>query len=201
VVILCSLVFAKSQFERGSYKDNMEKWRRVAEAKREGGGLEILRWDLLKRTKGNLRIGAEFPSEVRALGGGPINIVGFMVPLRDYRKMTEFLLLPLPIQCYFCESPPARDVILVQMREGEKVDLYEEPVLINGALELSEGPGVKFFYRITDASWGPGKEDDTLHKKTPAVEHQVHMQMQGKEEPLVESVEPPVPSEEPAPAI
>ena len=68
----------------------------------------------------------------------------------QFRDVTQFLLLPIPIECYFCSMPPSRDVIFVTLRKGEKVDIYNEPVLLRGTINLHQGSHVKFFYTLDE---------------------------------------------------
>jgi outer membrane receptor protein involved in Fe transport len=46
--------------------------------------------------------------------------------------------------------------MFVKLAEGLTAQIYEEPVLIHGTFDVHEGPGVKFFYTITEAQLGPG---------------------------------------------
>jgi len=152
-----------------------------------------LPWDIMRKTKGTRKTGPTFTPELLEHKDNRVSVVGFMTPLYEFRNTTEFLFLPMPIECYFCESPPMRDVILVQMAEGKKVDLVEEPVLLDATLALNEGPGTKFFYVMKDAVLSDGQQL-TPKKITPQ-----HLQEglsakqaeQASSEPLLEPQEPP----------
>ena len=91
----------------------------------------------------------------------------------DEVELGDALLLPLPIECYFCAMPPQRDVLLVTMREGETASLYNEPVLIRGTLKLQRGPGVKFFYGLENATFEAAEDGGALTKKRPQLQHMV----------------------------
>ena len=206
VVILAVVVFLNGYMRRGTLADYMEKVRQAAEAEQSKTGASLLDWELLRQTKGNRRSGPTFAAGLVENRDQVVNLVGFMVPLYDIRQMTEFLLLPLPIQCYFCEMPPMRDVVLVQMEKDSKVDLVNEPVLVNGTLTLNEGAGTKFFYVVRDAQRGPAQQGVKFTRKShgqEAVTHAMQMkqQQQGSdEEPLIEGHEPPAAPAVPAPA-
>ncbi len=195
-VLLAVIVLANSAFQRGSLADRMDRYRRQVEASRKTEGLELLQWPLLRKTTGNMRRGPTFDDRLVAMDGTRVDIVGFMVPINQFRNMTEFILLPVPIECYFCQAPPMRDVVVVQMAEGETTNLFREPVLVNGVLTLNHGPGTKFFYVISDASMGPGKKGGTLTQKDVAPQHMLHGQEQPQEE-LLAPMEPPTPADLP----
>jgi len=78
--------------------------------------------------------------------------MGFMTPIDQFREATHFMLLPLPIECYFCQAPPLRDVMLVRMTQGETVNMVEEPVMMSGRLALNADGGEKFFYTLENAT-------------------------------------------------
>ncbi len=189
LVLVGMLAFANGYWRRSGLREQMEAWRNTVEASREESGLELLKWNTLQKTRGGLRSGPTFHEDLKNVNGDRVDIIGFMVPLEKFRGMTEFMLLPFPIECYFCEAPPMKDVVLVQMKDGETTDLVKEPVIINGQIQLNEGPGTKFFYVIKGAESGPGKEGSELTPVTPtrdAIEHLAPM----KEEELIDPNEP-----------
>lgn len=197
ILILVVVAFANSQLRRGSLKERMEKVRQEAEKKQSSSGIELLSWDYMRKTKGTLKTGASFDQRLIEKDGQPVSLIGFMVPEYEFRQMTQFMVLPVPIQCYFCESPPTRDVMYVKMAEGEKANLVNEPVIINGVLTLHKGPGQKYFYTISDAQMGAAERGGKLTTRSPrpeAIQHATEMQKkeQGKEEKLLPGEEPPV---------
>lgn len=194
VIIIVSVALLNNFFYRSNLAERMDKYRQKIERDRRGGGLDLLQWNVLRKTKGSMRSGPSFDEKLLQYDASRVDIVGFMVPLEQFRKMTEFLLLPIPIECYFCQTPPMRDVVIVQMAKGETTDLYKEPVLINGNLKLCKEPGSKFFYIIEDAKMGPGKAGGTLTHKDVSQQHMVHPIPQ---EPLLDGTEPPKPAEVP----
>ena len=158
VVILAAVVFINGYMRRGTLATEMEKVRRKAESEQITIGTELLSWSLLRETKGTTRSGPALASDLLAKKDTSVNLIGFMVPQYEFRQMTEFILLPLPIECYFCQAPPMREVVLVQMAKDAKVDLVKEPVLISGELTLNEGKGTKFFYVLKNATRGAAEK-------------------------------------------
>jgi hypothetical protein len=194
VIVLAVIVLANSTLRRGNLKDQMEKYRQQVESDRRGSGLDLVQWPMLRRTTGSLRSGGDFDAGVVKMDQTHVDIVGFMVPLDQFRNMTDFLLLPVPIECYFCESPPARDVIYVKMQEGQTTNLFQEPVLINGIFNLHPGPKQDFFYTISDATLGPGVAGAKLSPKSVSPQHMIPGHQ--PTEDLLQGMEPPKPAED-----
>lgn len=155
-----------------------EAIRTAAEDEQAKQGVQLLSWKLMRATKGSLRAGGEFDPELTAKDNTFVELVGFMVPLEQFNNATEFLLLPLPLECYFCGIPPARDVMLVKLAEGTTTKLWEDPVLCGGTLQLHREPGAKFFYTLDNATVAKGevrkqvKEEHTVSGHEPQPELQ-----------------------------
>lgn len=193
-VIIAGLVLLKSWSERGSYTKQRWAWREQVEKQRRNLGTELLSWDILRETKGTIYSGPKFHETLLALHGTVVNLVGFMVPLYEFRNAREFLVLPLPIECYFCGRPPMRDVVFVQMGGDQEVQVVNEPVLISGILTLSEGAGAKFFYVIKEARWGAAEVGGKLTQKITSPEHMAPAHLkQLDDETMYEGAEPPKP--------
>jgi len=178
VVALGLVAFANYNFQRGDLAKRMNALRMEEELAQRQMGIPVMEWRHLTETRGSSRSGPTFLDELVERDGEHIYIVGFMVPLQQFRNMSEFILLPLPIECYFCRIPPISHVVLVQMAEDETANLYREPVLINGTLQLNEGAGTKFFYQINDARMGASSG-----KLTPYRPREEHMAPSHTEEP------------------
>ena len=191
IALILAAVFLTTGFFRRSEKwEKFEFIRKTAEAAQKKEGVSLLSWDVLQDTKGTFRSGATFLDELKVLDGQQVHIIGYQVPNEEFRAMHEYMLLPVPIECYFCQSPPMRDVVYVKMREGTTANLVNEPILINGILRLHEAPKSSFFYVIEDAAWGKAEESQRLTTREVPVEHRMggaHMQ---KPE-LEEGYEPP----------
>ena len=172
-VILLGVVGVNIYYRLDGLKQKYDRIRRSVEATRTGGGMELLDWELLRKTKGSLMSGPTFDEKLVATvkEGRTSNLVGFMTPIDQFKDASHFMLLPLPIECYFCQMPPMRDVMLVRMSEGERVQIAQEPVLVTGQLNLHEEAKQKFFYSMADSSLEAGKSGDKLSTKTFSPEH------------------------------
>jgi hypothetical protein len=214
VVILAGVVGVNIYMRLENLQAKFDKMRRAYEQAEVEKGTELLDWELLRKTKGSLRSGPKFDGELLPKADQMVNLMGFMTPIDQFREATHFMLLPLPIECYFCQAPPLRDVMLVRLVEGQTVDLVEEPVLISGRLVLSSGTDEKFFYTLEDASRTTigettQKRFDQQHRQEGAtmgrdllsVEDHAGQQPAMPEESLLPPVElPGVAPSEPAPA-
>lgn len=196
-VILAGLVFTNSQIGRMGLIDKFEKMRKTAEQMREAQGVSLLKWDLMRSTKGTIRSGPNFVEDLVKQDRTLVNLVGFIYPIEEFRDMKEFMLLPLPIQCYFCQAPPPRDIFLVKMEPGKATNAYEEPVLVTGELVLYSEPASKFFYAINNADVQVGRSGTNLTNKKLAPEHKLHMEQEGAppQEELLDPI-PPTPQQQ-----
>ena len=152
VVILAVVVAINVSMRLQGLQKKFDNLRREYETQAVEKGHQLLDWELLRETKGSIRSGAKYDGQITAQDGQVVNLMGFMTPIDQFRAATHFMLLPLPIQCYFCQAPPLRDVMLVRLAEGEAVDLVEEPVMITGKLVLNKDGSQKFFYTIENAT-------------------------------------------------
>jgi len=198
IVVLLGVVAINYMTRQRNLKERMIAWREQIEQNRERKGLDLLPWSLLEKTKGNMRRGPRFADELLLWENKKVDLVGFMIPSDKFREMEEFLLLPMPIECYFCQAPPMRDILLVQMKEGHTAELYNEPILLNGRLQLNHGPDNKFFYVVKEAVLGPGEKDTRLTRKHMSELHAGHYQAarlaeELAKQKLLEGQEPPKP--------
>lgn len=171
ILVLALVIFVNYNFNRGALAAAKDKERRHWESVRAESGMEILRWRHMRDTTGSLRHGANFTEELMKWNNKQVNLIGFMVPENEFRDIKDFILLPLPIECYFCGRPPVQDVMNIQMEEGKTTMLAEEPVLVNGVLRLHEGPDQKYFYSITQAQVVAAEEGTTLQRRYIEPEH------------------------------
>jgi hypothetical protein len=172
-VILAGVVGLNIYYRLEGLTQKFDRIRRGAEATRAKSGMDMLDWELLRETKGSLRSGPTFDTQLvaRAQDGRTANLMGFMTPIDQFRNVSHFMLLPLPIECYFCQMPPMRDVMLVRLMEGELTNIAPEPVLVTGKLELHDGPKQKFFYSMTNSTIQAGNSGQRLSIKNFSQEH------------------------------
>ena len=171
IVVLAIVIFVNYTYNVGANAKKMDKVRSTLESARQNDNMDILKWHHMRATKGSLRSGPEFSDELLALNNSQVNVIGFMVPENEFRDVSTFMLLPLPIECYFCNRPPVKDIMVIHMEEGTKTRLYETPVLINGVLRLNEGPNQKSFYTIDHAALEAAEKGARLKVRYIPEEH------------------------------
>ena len=187
VAVIVALFVLNYTFGLSDLVEKYDTMRKTAEAAREADGMEILKWRHMRDTEGNLRSGPTYTDELKAWNNKQVNLIGFMVPENEFRDVKEFILLPLPIECYFCKRPPVKDVMMIQMAEDTTTMIYEGPILINGVLRLHEGPNQKYFYSITHAALEPADKGGTF--KTRYIEPEHMLPQHNQEVVLDEGIE------------
>lgn len=171
VVVIAALFVLNYTFDLGAKVEKYDKIRRTAESDREKEGMDLLKWRYMRDTDGNLRSGPTFTDELKAWDNKQVNLIGFMVPENEFRDVKDFLMLPLPIECYFCKRPPVHDVMAIQMEENTTTKIWDGPILVNGVLRLHEGPNQKYFYSIDHAALEPAERGASLKTRYIKPEH------------------------------
>jgi hypothetical protein len=175
VVVIAGIVAINTYLRLGDLKAQYERMRMHVEAKYRSEGVELIDWQLLKSTKGTLYSGATFMDNLKEKDGRLVNLVGFMAPIDQFNKVDEFMLLPVPINCYFCSAPPPRHIVHVKLLE--KADMINEPVLIGGRLKLNATKGATFFQTIYNAKFNEAVKDEPATAKVMEEQHMLdHIQ-------------------------
>lgn len=173
VIIVASVVGLNGYMRRSGLRETYEKMRAIVEDKHRGEGVNLIEWKELLEVKGRRASGATFPDSLKGKDGRLVNIVGFMNAIDQFKNVTEFMLLPVPLTCYFCDAPPMRDIIHIKLQTP--ANMINEPVLIGGRLRLHEGPGPLFFYSIEDAKWNEAVKDEETTEKITDQQHRLHL--------------------------
>lgn len=131
---------------------------------RPSGAISI-DWRLLDRTAVRVSDGVRdadirYPTEVRALDGQRVSIIGQMNPWQDRDDLTEFVLTTAGSSCVSCSPPPVTLTIHVTQAARAvrpKPPLAPQPVRVTGVLRLftyeSRHPAhlADFLYALDDA--------------------------------------------------
>lgn len=179
VVIVAGVVGVNGYMRRAGLRETFEKMRALVEAQHREAGVALIEWNELHKVQGRRRTGATFPESLKQKDGRLVNIVGFMSPIDQFKNVTEFMLLPVPLTCYFCDAPPMRDIIEVKLDKAG--NMVNEPVLAGGRLALHEGPNPLFFYTIGNAKWNEAVSDEETSAKDVDQQHRMHL-IQGFQE-------------------
>jgi len=97
------------------------------------------------------RIRTEFGPEVESLEGEWIRLAGYMMPMTMDARQTEFLLSASPPYCFF--HPPGGPTTLVLVETDPRTPLAstQDPVVVEGILELVRESEYALVYRLGEA--------------------------------------------------
>jgi len=171
IAVIGGIAFVNTQLSRGNLAKEFEEKREELEAEVSQQSNNLIKWTEMRKTKCTLHKGGTFVPELLEMDGDRVQIIGFQVAMEQFRNISEFTLLPIPLECYFCAMPPSRDVLLVTMAEGESTSIFQEPVLLEGTLTINEGPGQKFFYTLKDTYLKAALDGGELTKKRLQLQH------------------------------
>ncbi len=173
VIIVAGIIGVNGYMRRAGMREYFDKMRAELEAKHREEGVSLIYWDLMQQVVGRRKTGATFPEELKKLDGRLVNIVGFMAAIDQFREVQEFMLMPIPLTCYFCDAPPMRDIIEVKLEKP--ANMINEPVLIGGRLRLHEGEKPLFFYTIEEAKWNEAVSEEETTEKLIDQQHRLHL--------------------------
>ncbi len=91
-----------------------------------------------------------FTDEVKALDDQPVQIMGFLYPLKGGVTHEHFLLTAWPPSCPFCL--PAGPTLMVDVQAAEPVAFSEGAILVAGKFDLLENDPSGMFYRLNEAT-------------------------------------------------
>ncbi|MGA2500138.1 MAG: DUF3299 domain-containing protein [Tepidisphaeraceae bacterium] len=82
--------------------------------------------------------GGNIPRDVTNLSGATIRTRGFMLPLDQADRITEFALVPSLFGCCFGQPPQVQHTMVVRTAKGKAVDYFTDELLIEGTLTVKE---------------------------------------------------------------
>jgi len=176
IAILGAIVGINTYMHLEGIKEKYEAMRMAKEKEIEGQGFKVIKWEMFRDIKG--KRAPAFPESLRSIDGDPVNLCGFMSPINQFSDVDEFMLLPVPITCYFCDAPPMRDIVHVTLQKRGR--MVQEPIVVGGLLELTQDPKPKFFTTIKYALWNQAIDTEKLKlltDKATSEEHKKHLIM------------------------
>lgn len=99
-------------------------------------GENVLTFPQLAATKMGRKPPPLFLKKVRNLDNKTIRMTGFMVPYDSLTDLRTFMLLSVPVGCFFCVPPPPQEVVLVRVDAKDPLPFIYEPIEIEGTLNL-----------------------------------------------------------------
>ena len=89
---------------------------------------------------------------VAALNGKPVTARGFLLPLHNPGRASQFFLSDKPGGCYFCNPPGVNSVVQLNLAGGKKLDICAASVDVYGTFHVATGaPTDRVLYWIDDA--------------------------------------------------
>jgi hypothetical protein len=79
-----------------------------------------------------------YPPQLESLDGRLVELVAFMAPFEALEDMSECLMLPAYVGCFFCAPPSFTQVVFVRQKDDgrPKKPFIEAPSLVTGTLRL-----------------------------------------------------------------
>lgn len=78
------------------------------------------------------------PEAIRALDGTEVMMLGFIYPVDETLRMTEWMLVPSLWACCYGTPPDVHGAVRVVMPQGQTLDHSFDPVQVIGTLRVSE---------------------------------------------------------------
>lgn len=118
-------------------------------------GLNPLPWAVLGQTTLDRQFKPTFVKHLRGLDGQRVALTGFMQPIGEAAlEMNAFLLIEYPVGCWFCETPEATGIVLVELPEGKTAALTRSQIKVEGTLSLNATDPENFLYTVKGAKVG-----------------------------------------------
>lgn len=139
--------------------------------------LSYIDWKELEQTEGSFETGATHTESLKERDGTLVRFLGFAAPVDRgryaeasllpallpqlvygapqgpamYKFVNRMVITPLPLQCYWGETPPTKVSVFAMTKDGAAKDVpVKYPMLFSGRLVLNTEPG-RFFYVLEDA--------------------------------------------------
>jgi hypothetical protein len=82
--------------------------------------------------------GGNIPTDVKRLGGHPIRLRGFMIPMDQADNITKFALVPDLFACCFGQPPQIQHMVVANCPEGKAVGYSPDEIVVEGKLNVEE---------------------------------------------------------------
>jgi hypothetical protein len=137
---VCKDNLKPEEFEKLSWKPGMKRIEptRDVHAAPKAGEVRSLGIKQLGNFDYDADKGGKIPDDVKALSGTKVRMWGYMIPLRQADKITEFVLVPSLGSCCFGQSPGVQHVITVTTAKGAGTTMSTDPIFVTGKLVVDE---------------------------------------------------------------
>jgi hypothetical protein len=78
------------------------------------------------------------PADVKSLDGATVKIQGFMIPMDQADRITQFALVPSLFSCCYGQPPQIQHTIVVNCPKGKAVSYCPDEISVQGRLTVQE---------------------------------------------------------------
>jgi hypothetical protein len=82
--------------------------------------------------------GGNVPGDVTALNGATLRLNGYMMPVDQADRITEFVLVPSLLNCCFGQPAQVHHTVVVKAPKGRAVSYYPDEIVVEGILRVEE---------------------------------------------------------------
>ncbi|MFI5378770.1 MAG: DUF3299 domain-containing protein [Tepidisphaerales bacterium] len=111
---------------------------RKAHVKPKDGGVYEISIKQLGNFDYDAEKGGNIPKDVVDLTGIKIRTRGFMLPLDQADRITEFALVPSLFACCFGQPPQVQHTLVVRTPKGKAVNYFPDEIVVEGTLSVTE---------------------------------------------------------------
>ena len=108
-------------------------------------------WGVFLQTTVDRRYRPTFTKYLEELEGCKVSLTGFMHPVTDDLEAAVFLIVEMPVGCWYCEMPEVTGIVLVEMAGDKSVPLTRNVLQVTGRLRLNRTDPEDFFFIIEQA--------------------------------------------------
>ncbi len=101
--------------------------------------------------------GGNIPSDVKAMTGMKIKLKGFMIPMDQADKITQFAMVPSLFACCYGQPPQVQHTIVCGTPKGKAVSYYPDEIQVEGTLTVKEKKEDGFIVSIFEMDVGSVK--------------------------------------------
>jgi hypothetical protein len=78
------------------------------------------------------------PDDVKKLNDEYVEMAGFMMPLTQTEKISQFMLIQALWGCCYGRAPAVNHVVMVKMTGDQAIKFYPEPIRVRGKFKVGE---------------------------------------------------------------
>jgi hypothetical protein len=82
--------------------------------------------------------GGGIPADVMKLSGCKVRLTGFMIPMDQADRITQFALVPSLFSCCYGQPPQVQHTIVCNCPKGQAVAFATDPIVVEGTLKVNE---------------------------------------------------------------